>query len=137
VNESTGLHEGGDCVCVQPPDPLKTVTWVDEGRAMAEVAGDLDVYTAQQLAAALTDIQARAHRPVLVLVLTGLAFCDSSGLGVLVGAYKRAKVRGGAVALAEVPEHLQRVLRTTGLDTLLPAFDSLEAAWSHLDGVAP
>jgi anti-sigma B factor antagonist len=74
---------------------------------------------------------------VLVLVLTGLAFADSSGLGVLVGAYKRAKVRGGAVALVESPEHLQRVLRITGLDTLLPAFDTLEAAWAHLDGAAP
>lgn len=133
-----GVHVCGDCCCVQSPlDPLKVITWVDEGRAMAEAGGDLDVYTAQQLAAALTDIQARAARPVLVLVLTGLTFADSSGLGVMVGAVKRAKVRGGAVALVETPEYLQRTLRVTGLDVLLPSFGTLEDAWRYLDAVAP
>jgi anti-sigma B factor antagonist len=138
MSGTTDVHVCEDCCRVAtPPKPLKVITWVDEGRAMAEVAGDLDIYTAQQLTAALTDIQARARRPVLVLVLPGLAFCDSSGLGVLVGAVKRAKVHGGAVALVETPEHLQRVLRTTGLDVLLPSFGSLEDAWAHLDVVAP
>lgn len=138
MNGPTGVHVCGDCCCLQSPlDPLKTITWIDGGRAMAEVGGDLDLYTTEQLAAALTDIQARAPRPVLVLVLTDLAFADSNGLGVLVGAYKRAKVRGGGVALVETPEYLRRILRTTGLDVLLPSFDTLEDAWRHLDGVAP
>lgn len=137
MSGTTGVHVCGDCVCVQsPPDPLRVITWVDEGRAMAEAEGDLDIYTSDQLTAALTDIQARAARPVLVLVLTGLAFCDSSGLGVMVGAVKRAKVRGGAVALVEASEQLQQVLRTTGLDVLLPSFATLEDAWEHLDAVA-
>jgi anti-sigma B factor antagonist len=139
VTGPAGVHECADCVCVQgpPPEPLKVITWLDEGRAMVEVSGDLDMFTSLQLAAALTGIQSTAHRPVLVLVLTDLAFADSNGLGVLVSAYKRAKVRGGAVALVEVPEHLQRVLRVTGLDALLPAFESLEDAWAYLDRVAP
>lgn len=138
MNGTSGVHVCGDRCCVSSPlDPLKVITWVDDGRAMAEAGGDLDIYTSDQLAAALTDIQGRAGRPVLVLVLTDLAFCDSSGLGVMVGAVKRAKVRGGAVALVETPDYLRRILRTTGLDVLLPAFDTLEDAWRHLDAVAP
>jgi len=138
MSGTTDVHVCGDCCCAPSPlDPLKVITWVDGGRAMAEAGGDLDIYTSDQLAAALTDIQGRAARPVLVLVLTDLAFCDSSGLGVMVGAVKRAKVRGGAVALVETPDYLRRTLRVTGLDVLLPSFETLEDAWRHLDAVAP
>lgn len=109
------------------------VTWLDRGRAVAELVGELDVYTARELAAALTAIQKRAQRSVLVLVLTKLAFADSTGLGVMIAAVKRAKQDGGTVALVETPEYFRKVLRITGLDTVLPGFESIEDAFAWLD----
>jgi anti-sigma B factor antagonist len=113
--------------------PLSVETWFDCGRAVAEVSGEIDVYTVKQLDAAVAEVQKLARRPVLVLVLAGLRFCDSSGLGVMVAALKRARQAGGAVALVGVPEHLGKVLRVTGLDAILPVFKTIEDAFGHLD----
>jgi anti-sigma B factor antagonist len=112
---------------------LAVATWLDRGRAMAELCGELDVYSARFLSEKLMAVQHQAPRPVLVLVLENLEFADSSGLGVMVGALKRARAKGGAVALCSTPANLRRVLEITGLDRVLPSFDSLEASWAWLD----
>jgi len=54
-----------------------------------------------------------------VLDLSGLDFCDSSGLGVMVGLHKRLRGVDGGLVLAGVGEHLSRVLRVTGLTKVL------------------
>ena len=104
---------------------------------MAELIGELDVYTSRQLAESLAAVQKTARRPVLVLVLDQLTFADSSGLGVMVGAVKRAKSQGGAVALTGTPEYFAKTLRITGIDKVLPSFSSFEEAWTWLDETAP
>lgn len=105
-----------DCVCARAGiGPLEVVTRLDLGRAAAELTGELDVYTARELGAALTEIQKRARRPRLVLVLTNLAVADSCALGVMIAAVKRAKQAGGGVALVEVPEFFAKICGLPGL----------------------
>jgi anti-sigma B factor antagonist len=67
-------------------------------------------------------------------VLTDLSFMDSTGLGLLIGAHKRAVMAGGRVALVGTAPHLKGMLLVTGLAKLLPSFDTLDAAWGWLDG---
>lgn len=112
---------------------MRVATWVDHQRGVVEVVGDVDVYTAPELRAALLQPQDKAERPNLVVLLADLAFMDSSGLGLLVGAHKRAVMAGGRVALVGARESLLRVLRVTGLSKVLPAFDDAEAAFAWLD----
>ncbi|TML63725.1 MAG: STAS domain-containing protein, partial [Actinobacteria bacterium] len=45
---------------------------------------------------------------------------DSSGLGVLMGAGRRARDQGGELVLREVSPQIRRVLDVTGLSDLLP-----------------
>jgi anti-sigma B factor antagonist len=108
-------------------------TRIDGRRAVVEVAGGVDIYTAPELRAALKDAQARAERAQAVVVLEHLSFIDSTGLGLLVAAHKRAVVAGGRVALVQASGNLLRVLRITGLDRLMPSFDGLDAAFAWLD----
>lgn len=94
---------------------------VDRGAAdtVLFLAGDLDFRTAPKLRrivdARLADGSAR-----LVVDCAELVFCDSSGLGVLVGAGKRATAQGGRVTLRAVPGHLREILTLTGLAKVLP-----------------
>lgn len=117
--------------------PLPT-TWLDvdatfdDGRAIVTVGGELDIYSCADLRGALLALSGAGHHR-LALVLGELAFCDSSGLGVLIGAYKRASAAGGGVALVEVPGPLLRTLRITGLTNHLPAFPALAEAFVWLD----
>ncbi|MBV8062285.1 MAG: STAS domain-containing protein [Nevskia sp.] len=53
---------------------------------------------------------------VLVLDLSRVACMDTAGLGVLVGAYKAIKARGGVICLQGVQPRVMEVLKATRLD---------------------
>ena len=111
---------------------LSIGTRVDDGRTVVRLVGELDVYSCARLRTTLTGLSAAGqHR--LALELAALDFCDSSGLGVLVGAMKRARAGDGGLALVQVPDDLMRVLRITGLTKVLPAFSQLIEAFVYLD----
>lgn len=117
---------------LESADLLSIGTRVDDGRTVVQLAGELDVYSCAQLRAELTELSAAGqHR--LAVELAGLNFCDSSGLGVLVGAMKRARAGDGGLALVQVPDDLMRVLRITGLTKVLPVFSQLGEAFVYLD----
>ncbi|MFG2753741.1 STAS domain-containing protein [Streptomyces xanthophaeus] len=88
--------------------------------ALAHVSGELDIDTAPHLRTQALALIERGHRH-LILDLAAVTFCDSSGFNALVGILRCAKTAGGTLALAAIPERLQRLLHLTGLDTLLPA----------------
>jgi anti-sigma B factor antagonist len=104
----------------------------DDGRAVVAVAGEIDVYSVTALREELAALDAAGHHLVAV-DLTDMTFCDSSGLGVLVGAVKRATAGGGGVSLFGAPEHFLRVLRITGLTKVMPPFERRDEALGWLD----
>lgn len=55
----------------------------------------------------------------LTLDLGGVTFMDSSGIAVLLRAYKRMGELGGTVKVTNVPVQAGKVLRAAGLDRLL------------------
>ena len=62
---------------------------VTDGLHVFELAGSLDIATSPSVRAALTETSERGdHR--LIVDLTRLEFLDSTGLGALIGARKRA-----------------------------------------------
>jgi anti-anti-sigma factor len=69
----------------------------------------------------------------VVLDLSELAFCDSSGLRALVGAVREVEINGGRAALAVPPGGvLERILGLTGLGEFLNVAPSVAAARERL-----
>lgn len=107
---------------------------VDDRRSptVLSVGGDLDLNTAPELLQALTLLVDDGRR-ALVVDLTGVGFCDSSGLSVLVRIRNRLAELGGTVALAAASPIVQRVLEVSGLDEIFGMYPSVEAARAALD----
>ncbi|MDQ0798143.1 STAS domain-containing protein [Streptomyces sp. B1I3] len=105
------------------------VTHTHGTRAVIALTGEFDVATAPLVRARALELIASDH-PDLITDLTGVTFCDSSGLGALVGIWRCAKDAGGSLILAAVPDRLGRLLHTTGMDSLLPTYPSVGAALS-------
>lgn len=110
---------------------LKVSTDYDGSSAVVTVAGEVDVYSAAVLRDRLTALAAAGHHRI-ALDLNAMTFCDSSGLGVMVGAVKRAGAGDGGVALFGSPQHFLRVLRITGLSKVMPAFEGRAEALGWL-----
>ncbi|MDQ1033824.1 anti-sigma B factor antagonist [Streptomyces sp. V3I8] len=82
-----------------------------------EVAGELDYDTAGELRERLAALTLRPGRR-LVLDLTAMEFCDSSGIAALIAARNAALAADADIALAGVPDNTLRVLRVVGLDQI-------------------
>jgi anti-sigma B factor antagonist len=63
-----------------------------------------------------------------VLDITSLDYADSSGIGMLVSCLTNVKKAGGDLKLAGANPRLRRIFAMTGVDTMMPMFDTLDAA---------
>lgn len=89
--------------------------------------GEVDVYTAPSLKARLVEL-IDDDCTSIILDLEKVTFIDSSGLGVLVGALRRAREKGGAVRIICTRDSVLKIFRITGLDKVFPIFsDAAEA----------
>ena len=112
---------------------LDAAHWPVRGATIVELRGELDIFSAPALSALLTTVQRRPDPPHLLLLLRHLAFTDSSGVGVLVGAAKRAKASGTGLALVETPLFLRQILRVTGLAPILPSLATPDEARAWIE----
>lgn len=91
------------------------------------LTGEIDVYTAPSLKKELVAIIEGGCSNVIV-DLEGVAFIDSSGLGVLVSALRRAREHDGSVRIVCSRDGVLKIFRITGLDKVFPIFPSIAEA---------
>jgi anti-sigma B factor antagonist len=80
------------------------------------------VSTAPQLREELDALLSQGARN-LTIDLGEMTFIDSTGLGVLVGALKRARRAGGDVTLSRPTRSARRVFDISGLSEIIPIVD--------------
>jgi anti-sigma B factor antagonist len=95
---------------------------LDQGIAVVQVTGELDLSTCGALRDSLLRVVTDEERRGLVVNLSGVTFIDSTGIGVLVGVWHRVRASNHRMALAELSVPVARILETAGLTTILPAY---------------
>ena len=102
---------------------LSLETRAERDRTVVAISGDLDVRTTPQLRAHLAELGNRK----VVVDLTSVEFLDATGLGVLVGALKRARTRHGSVQLVCPGGRIREVFAMTGLTCFFDIHGQLDA----------
>jgi anti-sigma B factor antagonist len=97
------------------------------GIGVVAVSGELDLYTAPQLREELL-LALSAPLSGLVVDLDDLVFLDSTGLGLLIGAMRRAEAGGTSLRIVCTQPDILRILHVSGLDQVLPVDPSVESA---------
>ena len=103
------------------------------GTTVVVAAGEVDLYTSPGLHEAL--IAAGACTTRIIVDLQAVTFLDSTGLGVLAGAFTRAREHDGSVSLVGPSGLVREVLHITRLDEAMPVYASLDDAIAGSDGV--
>jgi anti-anti-sigma factor len=108
-------------------EPLTvTVSQPSPGVAVVEVAGEIDLGTADQVEAALAEALGAGRR--VVVDLSACDFIDSSGLRTLVTARAAAEEAGDSFALVTDDAGILRVFSVAALDRVFQIHASLPDA---------
>jgi anti-sigma B factor antagonist len=91
----------------------------EDGNQIVSVTGELDIATAERAYTYISDVIDAWPTPVSV-DLSGLTFCDASGLGVLARIARHAREAGRQLRLTAARPSLLKIMRITGLDRAFP-----------------
>jgi anti-sigma B factor antagonist len=110
-----------------------SVEELDEaGVRVISVAGELDIATAPALCARL-DASRAGRRPRLLVDLSKVEFCDSTGLRALLGAASEVRTHGGRFALVSEPgSGVARLLDVVGATEVIPVHPDRPTAMAAL-----
>ena len=99
---------------------MKTTAKRRGGVTVVRLIGELDHAAAPKLAKELDQYLNNAEIQELRLDLTMM---DSSGIGVLMGRYKRMKAKGGVVSVCHMNKSIEKVMQLSGLFQILKRAD--------------
>ncbi|MFF4212094.1 anti-sigma factor antagonist [Streptomyces sp. NPDC001796] len=103
------------------------VTMPREDVALVTVKGFLDVDTATELHHHLAN-QMHHGRQHLLLDLSEVPFMDSSGINIILNAYKETRQVGGSIGLIDPAPAVQRILDLTGVSLTVPSYKTVQDA---------
>ncbi len=100
---------------------------------IARLHGELDMRVADEMRAALETALDQSGATHIVFDLSDVSFIDSSGLGVILGRYRRISDRGGKMAFVGVEPAVRRVLELSGVLRISSEYDDDMQAAADLD----
>lgn len=106
---------------------LRTDVSTQNGWTVVTIHGELDVASAPTLRERLIGLVNEGSN-YLVLDLEGLDFIDSTGLGSIISALKRARTNDGDLRLVCTQSRIRRLFEITALDKAFPLHSSLDEA---------
>ncbi len=68
----------------------------------------------------------------IIFDLSGMNFMDSSGIGVVIGRYKKVSKMGGEVAVVNINSRVERIFKMSGLFNIVKKFESKKQAVDSL-----
>jgi anti-sigma B factor antagonist len=120
------------CTAIWPAAPgtgkvrhveLKVSIRSQGGCVVMSLGGEIDLYTAPRLHGELFTLLS-GDGPVQVVVdMSEVDFCDSTGMNVLLAAHRRAREQGGDLELAAPRPAVRKILQVTGLESVFTVLD--------------
>jgi len=108
-----------------------TQVHTDEGITHLVLAGKLDAAGVQEVDIKFNGFTAARRKPTLV-DLSQVEFIASLGVGMLISCAKALQRHGAAMVLLSPQDPVEKVLKTLGIDQVIPVVHDLEAGLRRL-----
>lgn len=103
---------------------LKIVTDMKQGVLLVRIEGEFDMHGADEFRRQVDNALDVSGVRNILLNLENVSFIDSSGLGVILGRYKRISLAGGQMMAAHVQPQVARILELSGLFRIIGLYDT-------------
>lgn len=104
---------------------MKFNTSIKNNKIILHLYEEINLYTVAKLKAELENI-INNNISSLVVNMANVTYIDSSGIGALIGAYKKITAKNGKLYLCELPEQVFKVFKLTSLHKIFPIYNKME-----------
>lgn len=107
---------------------LKVDTYMKQGILIVKIDGELDVCGANEFRTYVDEALDMTEAKHILLDMQDVGFIDSSGVGAILGRYKRIAQNGGKLFVVNLEPHSKRIFELAGLLKVLTVYQSEEQA---------
>ncbi|GIW49076.1 MAG: anti-sigma F factor antagonist [Caloramator sp.] len=105
---------------------------VEDGCLIVEMHGELDHHSAEGARIKIDNKIEELGINKLIFDFAGVNFMDSSGIGVIIGRYKKLKDYDGKVAVVNLKPQIKKIFELSGLFKILNEFENTKEALLNL-----
>ncbi len=99
-----------------------------EDKLIVSLMGELDHHSAEEVRVKIDDRIDRDNIKKVILNFNGVTFMDSSGIGVVIGRYKKMQNRNGKLCVAEIGRTVNKVFEISGMYKIIDIYSNLNEA---------
>ena len=107
---------------------MKTEFEITDNILIAKFSGEIDHHEAADIRSDIDGTYAAFKKKHIIMDFSGVSFVDSSGIGVIMGRYKKAAENGGITAICGCSEYLRSILYMAGIFTIVKEAKNKEDA---------
>lgn len=101
---------------------------LNNDKLVVSLIGELDHHSAEEVRVRVDDRIQREEVKKVILDFSGVTFMDSSGIGVVVGRYKKINAKGGTLCVADINKSVKRVFELAGLLKIIKNYETVKEA---------
>lgn len=105
---------------------------VKDGIMIVNVGEEVDHHACDRLRERTDRIIENQNIYNIIFDFSSTRFMDSSGIGLIIGRYKKTKLMGGNVILTNMSSVIDRIYKMSGIYKLVKKTDTLDQALSEL-----
>ncbi len=99
-----------------------------DNKIIISLLGELDHHSAEEVRMRVDDALDRGKYKILIFNFDGVNFMDSSGIGTVIGRYKKMSARGGSVCLTNLKPNVKRIFEISGMYKIISVYEDVEEA---------
>ena len=98
---------------------MEIISNAKDGVLYVKLSGDIDHHSAKNVRDAVDDLMRKNNPAELELDLSAVEFMDSSGLGLVLGRYKKQTDMGGKMKILNPTRRIMQILQLAGVEKII------------------
>ncbi|WPC41305.1 anti-sigma F factor antagonist [Clostridium sp. JS66] len=103
-----------------------------DDKLIVHMSGELDHHSAEEVRNKIDDRLDRDNIGKLVMDFSDVNFMDSSGIGVVIGRYKKLMAKKGNICITKADGSVKRVFELSGIFKIIKFYKNIEEAVENI-----
>lgn len=99
---------------------------------IAHMTGELDHHSAEEVRNKIDNILDMDKINKLIMDFSGVTFMDSSGIGVVIGRYRKLLMKKGQISITNLCDSVKKVFELSGMFKIIKVYSTIDDAINNM-----